>query len=55
MLCRYFCQILHVIPKGTRQEVVNSTINSSHLWSYCEVLTLTINMRLITGSLDTKI
>jgi ATP-dependent DNA helicase PIF1 len=26
-----FRQILPVIPKGTRQEVVNSTINSSHL------------------------
>ena len=36
-----FRQILPVIPKGTRPEVINSTINSSLLWDFCEVLTLT--------------
>jgi ATP-dependent DNA helicase PIF1 len=50
-----FRQILPVIPKGTRQEVVNSTINSSHLWRFCEVLTLTTNMRLLSGSADADI
>ncbi|XP_058784626.1 uncharacterized protein LOC131659455 [Vicia villosa] len=50
-----FRQILPVIPKGTRHEVVHSTINSSHLWSYCEVLTLTTNMRLLTGGIDADI
>ena len=38
-----FRQILHVIPKGARQEIVNAIINSSYIWNYCEVLTLTKN------------
>ncbi|PNX56072.1 ATP-dependent DNA helicase PIF1 [Trifolium pratense] len=50
-----FCQILPVIPKGTRHEIVHSAINSSHLWSYCEVLTLTTNMRLLSGCADSDI
>ena len=44
-----FWQILPVIPKGTRQEIVHATINSSSLWNHCEVLTLTTNMRLLHG------
>ncbi|CAJ2631977.1 unnamed protein product [Trifolium pratense] len=47
-----FRQILPVIPKGTRQEVVHATINSSYLWDFCEVMTLHTNMRLLTDSLD---
>jgi ATP-dependent DNA helicase PIF1 len=45
-----FRQILPVIPKGTRQEVVNASINSSKIWNHCEVLTLSTNMRLLHGS-----
>ncbi|KAL3628002.1 hypothetical protein CASFOL_028104 [Castilleja foliolosa] len=41
-----FRQILPVIPKGTRQDIVNATINSSYLWKHCVVLRLTKNMRL---------
>ncbi|XP_072067039.1 uncharacterized protein [Arachis hypogaea] len=41
-----FRQILPVIPKGSRQDVVNATINSSYLWDHCKVLKLTQNMRL---------
>ncbi|PNX74041.1 ATP-dependent DNA helicase PIF1, partial [Trifolium pratense] len=44
-----FRQILPVIPKGTRQEVVHAAINSSLLWDFCEVFTLSKNMRLQTG------
>jgi len=40
-------QSLSVISKGTRQEVVHSMINSSYLWNFCEVLTLTKNTRLL--------
>jgi len=50
-----FRQILPVIPKGTRPEVVHSTINSSPIWDYCEVLTLTKNMRLLNGASDVDI
>ncbi|KAK6127772.1 hypothetical protein DH2020_038481 [Rehmannia glutinosa] len=41
-----FRQILPVVPKGSRQDIVNATINSSHLWRHCTVLRLTKNMRL---------
>jgi ATP-dependent DNA helicase PIF1 len=50
-----FRQILPVVPKGPRPEIVRSTINSSYLWNECEVLTLTTNMRLLTGSTDSDI
>lgn len=50
-----FRQILPVIPKGTRQEVVHATITSSYLWDFCEVMTLHTNMRLLTGSLDSDV
>lgn len=42
-----FLQVLPVIPKGTRQDIVCASINSSFLWNYCEVLTLTTIMRLL--------
>ncbi|KAL2928062.1 ATP-dependent DNA helicase PIF4, partial [Bienertia sinuspersici] len=32
-----FRQILHVIPKGNRQDIVLSAINSSYLWNFCQV------------------
>ncbi|KAK7300142.1 hypothetical protein RJT34_10977 [Clitoria ternatea] len=41
-----FRQILPVIPKGSRQDICQATINSSYLWSFCKVLTLSENMRL---------
>ncbi|XP_057452502.1 uncharacterized protein LOC130744329 [Lotus japonicus] len=45
-----FRQILPVIPKSSRAEIVLSTINSSRLWSCCKVLTLSENMRLLCNS-----
>jgi hypothetical protein len=41
-----FRQILPVVPKGGRADIVHATINSSPLWRKCSVLRLTINMRL---------
>ncbi|CAA0813494.1 PIF1 helicase [Striga hermonthica] len=41
-----FRQILPVIPKGSRQDIVNATINSSDIWRNCTVLRLNKNMRL---------
>lgn len=39
-------QILPVIPRANRSDIINATINSSYIWDSCEVLTLTKNMRL---------
>ncbi|XP_019178725.1 PREDICTED: uncharacterized protein LOC109173844 [Ipomoea nil] len=41
-----FRKILPVIPKCTRQDIVQASINSSYLWNNCEVLRLTKNLRL---------
>ncbi|XP_025703556.1 uncharacterized protein [Arachis hypogaea] len=41
-----FRQVLPVVPKASRVEIVMATINSSILWKHFEVLTLTKNMRL---------
>nr|GEZ80109.1 ATP-dependent DNA helicase RRM3-like [Tanacetum cinerariifolium] len=41
-----FRQILPVIPKGSRQDVVNASINRSYIFDNCIVLKLTTNMRL---------
>jgi hypothetical protein len=44
-----FRQILPVVPKGTRQDIVRASVNASKLWRHCEVLSLTTNMRLLHG------
>jgi hypothetical protein len=36
-----FRQILPVIPRGSRSDIVHSSINVSHIWDHCQVLTLT--------------
>ncbi|XP_071699224.1 uncharacterized protein [Rutidosis leptorrhynchoides] len=41
-----FRQILPVIQKGKREDIVDASLNSSYLWDYVTVLTLTVNMRL---------
>uniref|UniRef100_M1A3P1 ATP-dependent DNA helicase n=1 Tax=Solanum tuberosum TaxID=4113 RepID=M1A3P1_SOLTU len=50
-----FRRILPVIPKGSRQDIVNATLNSSYLWPHCELLTLTKNMRLQNSDADTDL
>ncbi|KAK9051507.1 hypothetical protein SSX86_028134 [Deinandra increscens subsp. villosa] len=45
-----FRQILPVVPGGTDEDIVNSSLSSSYLWSKCKVLKLTKNMRLTIGA-----
>ncbi|PIA60482.1 hypothetical protein AQUCO_00300169v1 [Aquilegia coerulea] len=47
-----FKQTLHVITKGTRQEIVRACLTKSHLWSGVRLLSLVKNMRL--NSNDTE-
>ncbi|GJS31895.1 hypothetical protein Tco_0492515 [Tanacetum coccineum] len=42
----YFRQILPVIPRGTRSEIVNASLRCSYIWDDIQVLKLTENMRL---------
>lgn len=41
-----FRQILPVILKGARQDIVSASINASYLWEFCLLLNLTKIMRL---------
>lgn len=41
-----FRQILPVLPKGKREDIVQSTINKSYLWDKCQVFILKENLRL---------
>jgi len=45
-----FRQILSVVRKESRYDIVNSSINYSDLWQYCIVLKLSQNMRLKTAA-----
>ncbi|XP_031128460.1 uncharacterized protein LOC116030337 [Ipomoea triloba] len=50
-----FRQILPVIPKGSRQDIVGASINSSYLWNSCKVLRLTKISRLQSvGDVDCR-
>ena len=40
-----FRQILPIIPKGSREDVVYALLNYSYLWSFCKFLTLTKNIK----------
>ena len=41
-----FRQILPMVSKGWREQIVEASINKSSLWNSCKVFILTINMRL---------
>ncbi|GJZ27520.1 putative PIF1 DNA helicase/replication protein A1-like protein [Tanacetum coccineum] len=41
-----FRQVLPVIQKGTREQIVDASLNHSYIWEHCTVLKLTTNMRL---------
>ncbi|XP_071704160.1 uncharacterized protein [Rutidosis leptorrhynchoides] len=53
-----FRQILPVIPKGKRQDIVHACINRSDLWQHCQLHTLSRVMRVneytADGQLDTR-
>lgn len=44
-----FRQILPVVPKGVREEIVSASLRRSYLWDEIQVLTLNLNMRLNTS------
>ena len=49
-----FRQILPVVRKGRRADIVYSTINRSYLWRECLVFKLNTNMRLLHNKLTTS-
>ncbi|XP_074300171.1 uncharacterized protein LOC141631392 [Silene latifolia] len=49
-----FRQVLPIIPKGSRQDVVQASISRSSLWNECKVYTLKKSMRVKEGEGDEK-
>jgi len=49
-----FLQTLPVVPKGSREAIVDATIQRSHLWAEIQILRLHRNMRLDAASADTQ-
>lgn len=47
-----FRQILPVVRSGTRNDIVNATINQLLLWQHCKIFKLKTNMRLARNNLD---
>jgi ATP-dependent DNA helicase PIF1 len=47
-----FRQILPVIPRGSRSDIVHATLNASYIWDHCTLLKLTKNMRLAYQQTD---
>ncbi|RZB91533.1 ATP-dependent DNA helicase pif1 [Glycine soja] len=45
-----FRQILPIVPKGNRSDIVHATINASYIWDHCQILKLTKNMRLLSSA-----
>ncbi|XP_058739165.1 uncharacterized protein LOC131611056 [Vicia villosa] len=50
-----FRQILPVVPRGSRSDIIHATINASYIWDYCKVLKLTKNMWLQSGNSTSSI
>ncbi|GJV60429.1 ATP-dependent DNA helicase PIF1-like protein, partial [Tanacetum coccineum] len=44
-----FQQVLLVIPKGSRQDIVSASLKQSYLWDHCKIMKLTANIRLVVG------
>ncbi|XP_062100312.1 uncharacterized protein LOC133806203 [Humulus lupulus] len=49
-----FRQILPVVPKGTRADIVDVSLNSFYLWSFFKIYQLNQNMRLYNGSVSSS-
>ena len=49
-----FLQTLPVVPRGSRMDIVDATIQRSHLWEHIEILSLRRNMRLEQDSEDAR-
>jgi hypothetical protein len=49
--CSDFRQIFPVIPKGTHDQIVAACLKRSSLWRHIQLLSLTINMKLLNPSM----
>jgi len=45
-----FRQILPIVPKGRREDIVSASLLRSHLWQHVTILHLHINMRIMVAN-----
>jgi ATP-dependent DNA helicase PIF1 len=45
-----FRQILLVVPKGGREDIVNASLPRSHLWQHVTILRFHVNMRVMASN-----
>ena len=45
VLCGDFCQLMAVVPKGLRAQIVMASIRESYIWQDIQIFHLRINMR----------
>ena len=45
VMCGDFCQLLPVVPKGSRPQIVMASIRESYIWQHIQIFHLQINMR----------
>ena len=50
----FLYQVLPVVRRGTRAQVVNACLKSSDLWNDVTTLTLSMNMRVLTQDIDNR-
>ena len=44
VMCGDFCQLLPVVPKGSRPQIVMTSIRESYIWQHIRIFHLRINM-----------
>jgi len=49
-----FRQILPVVPKGGREDIVSASLPQSHLWQHVTIFHLHINMRVMVANFEEK-
>ncbi|CAN0925187.1 ATP-dependent DNA helicase PIF1 [Linum grandiflorum] len=49
-----FRQTLPVITDGGRSDTINASLAKSYLWSHCQLLHLTINMRVVNSAINSQ-
>jgi hypothetical protein len=47
-----FRQILPIVPKGGRKDIVSASLLRSHLWQHVTILRLHINMRVMANNFE---
>ena len=54
VFCGDFSQILPVVPRGNRFDIIHASLNASYIWDHCQILKLTKKLHLQTNVVDSS-